>query len=189
MFFYDLCNRRVIMAMNFEELDDITRHSMLAEFEAEESSGNPYRGNTLSPVGLVEFSGLMRRAILSGNEQTLTASLLDLAYWNHVDRRGYRINIQQAAERLGLTEFNTWYVRGFAKRLIDEGVTHCQVYRAAMPKGEESAECRAHEGQIYFVVDIYGGHRARYWPGQGNRSALSIPLGPNCHHTIRRVSN
>ena len=173
--------------MNFEELNEVTRRFMLSEFEVEQSGGNPYCGSTLSEIGLVEFPGLMRRAIASGNEQTLINSLLDSAYWKPVDRRGYRIGVTPNAKRLGLSEFNTWYVRGLAKRLMDEGVIHCQVYRAAMPEGQESPECGIHEGQIYIVQDIYRGHRARYWPVQGNRSALSIPVGPNCHHTIRRV--
>ncbi len=174
--------------MKFEELDDVTRQYMLREFEAEESSGNPYRGKNLSAVGRVEFGGLIRQAIRSGDEQTLIASLLNSSYWNPTDRRGYRINQQNEAERLGLTEFNTWYVRGLAKRLMDEGVAECQVYRAGIPKwGAPSEECMAHEGQIYSVEVVYFGHRARYWPEPGNRAALSIPLGPNCHHTIRRV--
>lgn len=181
------------MAMNFEELDDVTRGYMLAEFEAEESTGNPYRGKGLSAAGLGVFPSLMREAIKNGNEQTLIAALSNPAYWNPTEiyvrngvERERNVNIRQAAERLGLTEFNTWYVRGFAKRLTNESVTHCQVYRAAMPKWEP-AECSQHEGRIFPVAHIYHGHRATYWPEPGNPAAMSIPSGPNCHHTIRRV--
>ena len=123
------------MAMDFEELDDLTRQVMLLEFEAEELSGNPYRGKSLSAIGRVEFSGLMRRAIRTGNELTLIDSLVNPSYWNPTEpyvRQGIErqrsINVQQAAERLGLTEFNTWYVRGLARRLMDEKVTTCQIY-------------------------------------------------------------
>jgi hypothetical protein len=93
--------------------------------------------------------------------------------------------MQAAAERLAVTEFNTWYVRGLAKRLLDEGVTQCQVYRAALPKWEP-ADCTKHEGQAYPVKDVYDGHRAKYWPEPRNPNAFSIPAGPSCHHTIRR---
>ena len=175
------------MFMHFEELDELTRQYMLLEFEDEESN-NPYRSRKLSSSGLAEFPGLMRRAIKSGNEQTLTDSLLVSSYWNLIDRRGHKINLQESATSLGLTEFNTWYVHGLTKKLMDEGVTHCQVYRAAMPKWEESAECAIHNGKKFSVIDIYRGHRARYWPTPGNRSTLSIPIGPNCHHSIKRVS-
>ena len=182
------------MGMKFEELDDATRHYMLDEFDKEEADGNPYRGRGLTPVGCTEFSSLMRQAIRSGNEEALIASLLNPSYWypNEIYIRGgikreRQVNVQQAAERLGLTEFNTWYVRGLAKKLMDESVLHCQAYRAAEPRWEPN-ECSEHEGQIFFVEEIYRGHRARYWPEPGSPSALAIPFGPGCHHTIRRVS-
>lgn len=181
------------MAMNFEELDETTRHYMLTEFEAEEASDNPYRSTILSAIGIVEFPGLIRQALRSGDEQTLISSLSDVSFWNRTNthvRRGnasqHRINIPDAARRLGLTEFNTWYVRGLAKRLIVEEVTFCQIYRAAPALIEESSECKLHENKVFPVETIYFGHCARYWPKPANPTALSVPLGPNCHHTIRR---
>ena len=167
---------------------------MLAEFEAEEASGKPYRSKALSDAGRAAFSKLMREAIIRGNEQTFITSLLDPNYWKSTETyargggiRTRTINVKQAAERLGITEFNIWYAHGFAKRLMDEGVTHCQVYRAANPKWEPS-ECSKHEGRVYLVKEIYDGHRARYWPEPGRSDILSIPFGPGCHHTIRRVA-
>ena len=180
------------MAMNFEELDGITRRYMSQEFEIEIANENPYFGRNLSPEGRAAFPDLMREAIDTGNEETLAVALNWRKLWNEVgtyERSGVvrerRINVRQASERLALTEFNTWYVRGFAKRLIDEGVTHCQAYRAAQPK-REPADCAAHEGQIFAVQQVYDGHRARYWP-IANPIAVSIPFGPSCHHTIRRA--
>jgi hypothetical protein len=182
------------MGMMFEELGDATRHYMLNEFDKEEAEGNPYRGKGLTLVGCIEFSGLMRQAIRSGNEETLIASLLNSSYWYPKEsyvrsgiQRERLVNIQQVAERLGLTEFNTWYVRGLAKKLMDESVLYCQVYRASEPQWEPN-ECSEHEGQNFLVEEIYRGHRARYWPEPGNPSAIAIPFGPGCHHTIRRVS-
>jgi len=40
------------MTMNFNELNGTTREWMLRRFEAEESSGNPYRSEALSEAGL-----------------------------------------------------------------------------------------------------------------------------------------
>lgn len=181
--------------MNFEELDGITRDRMLAEFEIEEASGNPYRGERLSTAGRAAFSNLMREALRNGNEQSLLIALNNAAYWNLTEQyvrngiaRTRNINMQQAAEQLSLSEFNTWYVRGLAKRLLDEGELQCQAYRGAQPKWEP-ATCAAHEGQIFPVVDVYNGHRSAYWPKPGNRDAFSIPFNPSCHHTIRRVRN
>lgn len=175
------------MAMNFEELDSSTRRYMLVEFEIEQSSGNPYISKTLSEEGLAAFPDFMRHAIISGNEETLAASLADLSLWKPTDSRGHRVNILQSAERLAITEFNTWYVRGLAKRLMDEGVAHCQAYRATSARAESSS-CSRHENQVFSVKELYDGHRARYWPAPGNPKAVSIPAGPSCHHTIRRIT-
>ena len=47
-------------------------------------------------------------------------------------------------------------------------------------------ECTGLEGKIVQVKKIYDGHRAKYHPYE-NISAFSIPSGPYCHHTIRRI--
>ena len=165
---------------DFEELDDTTRQYMLSEFRVEESSGNPYRSDLLTQSGLEAFPGLMEEAIRSGNEEPLARALSTPAYWHPFQirfRRGkpYQAKVDpvKAAERLAFTEFNTWYVRGLAKRLLEEGIGECQVYRAA-PARQPRSECRQHKGAIYDVQLVYDGHRARYWPPPGNREALSI---------------
>ena len=152
--------------MNFEELNPTTRQCMLDEFEQEEVGGNPYRGRLLSPEGNTVFANLMRQAILSGNEQTLIRSLANSQYWQpfeNYSKGARRVNVHQQAERLGLSEFNTWYVRGFSKRLLQESVTHCEVYRAGEPKGARET-CSFYEGQVFLVEEVYQGHRAQYWP-------------------------
>lgn len=175
------------MAMHFEELDDRTRKLMLEEFEIEQRSSNPYFSPLLTKIGRREFVSLMRKAIRSGDEQQLVSSLARATYWDDTNRRGSVVNVRHAAEQLAVSEFNTWYVRGLAKRLLDEGVTECQVYRAEDPRAERG-ECRQYEGRILPVEDVYGGHRARYWPEPGDPHALSVPFHPGCHHTIRRVA-
>lgn len=103
------------MAMRFEELDQHTRGFMLREFEAEESSGTPYRGKTLSEEGRRAFPLVMRHVIRSGNEMDLARALLRADYWQGMESyarggvRGQRaINHSQAATRLATSEFNTW---------------------------------------------------------------------------------
>ncbi len=174
------------MAMNFKELDTPTREHMLAAFEAEEAGG-PYRSQVLSAAGLAAFPELMRDAIQSGDESTLGAALARDDFWEERDGGGRTVNVRQSAERLALTEFNTWYVAGLARRLQSEGETECQVYRAANPKWEH-ASCSTHEGQRYPLADVTAGHRAGYWPPPGDPGAFSIPAGPGCHHTIRRIT-
>lgn len=177
--------------MLYYELDDMTRKYMLDAYVAEQSSPNPYRSKILSPHGHQVFATAMQSAITQGTEVSLASQLLDPALWlereaDRIDgRRGNRITPKVAAERLALSEFNTWYVAGFSRRLQAEGEMHCQVYRAAEPKWSP-ADCEQHEGMTYFVADIITGHRARYWPIE-QLEAFSIPGSPGCHHSIRRV--
>jgi hypothetical protein len=182
--------------MDFEELDETTRRYMLAGFEAEESGGSPYRSDRLSSRGLAAFPDMMRTAILAGNERTLIESLSGRGLWRELEMysgRGggpsfRRYSIPDAIEALALTEFNTWYVRGLAKRLMDEGQTHCQVYRANSARLDRGS-CTVYEDKVVSLEEIHAGHRARYWPKPGNPSAFSIPAHPLCFHTIRRLPN
>jgi hypothetical protein len=164
---------------------------MLAAYIVEQSSPNPYRSKILTPHGHQVFASAMRSAIAQGTEVSLVSQLLDPALWierepDRIDgRRGSKITPEKAAERLALSEFNTWYVAGLSRRLQAEGETHCQIYRAAEPKWKP-ADCEQHEGMTYAVVDIISGHRLKYWPTEQNE-AFSIPSSPGCHHSIRRV--
>ncbi len=181
------------MGMFFEELNSQAREYMLREFMTEQESDKPYRSPILTATGLAVFPEVMAQAINLGNEQTLTTALANPAYWSSTETynlkgvlRDRKINYRQAAERLCLTEFNVWYVRGLARLLLNAGISTCEIYRASEPKWAP-AECSGHEGQIASVQEVYNGHRARYWPTPGNPAAFSIPFGPGCHHSIRRV--
>lgn len=181
--------------MNFEELDGATRERMAERFNVEEGTGQPYRSRTLSPAGLAAYPELMLAAIAdpNGSEISLAASLAIPDYWNPMETwvrdgvvRERKVNVGQASERLALTEFNTWYVAGLAHRLVGDGQTECEIYRAAEPKFEH-ASCTTHEGQTVPLTEIIDGHRVGYWPEPGDPKHLSIPAGPGCHHTIRRL--
>ena len=178
---------------NFEELDEETRKWMLVEFLNEENSGNPYRSPRLSPLGLDIFPKEMEKAIKMGDEESLKNALLNPDYWKPKEpyTRGgeeywRKINHEKAAEFLAYSDFNTWYIKGFSRRLMEDGEEYCQVYRAGFSE-EPRGECLVHEDQIYKVEDIYNGHRIRYWPKPGKKGVLSIPVGTNCHHSIKRV--
>lgn len=175
------------MGMAFEELDEITRRFMLEEFQREEDD-HPYRGKLLSVAGSAAWPKLMTEVIQHGNDDTLMDALDVAAYWTSVDAGGSTVNRGQRAESLAVSEFNTWYVRGLAARLMSEGIDECQVYRAGLPRGTASRECSRHENLIYPVKVLYDGHRARYWPEPGDKSIFAIPYHSGCHHSIRRVS-
>jgi hypothetical protein len=174
------------MAMAFEELDQTTRGFMLREFDREQASANPFESSVLTAQGRVTFRAAIREAIEHHDEEWLEQQLLDPANWAETQGGGAVVNPAHAAARLSLTEFNTWYTTGFAARLLAEGVVECQTYRAELPDIALSASCTAHEGAIFPVQDVYDGHRAKYWP-TFDKDAFSIPFGPSCHHTIRRI--
>ena len=180
--------------MKFEELDEVTRKWMLIEFNKEENSGKPYRSPRLNTHGKTEFSNIMQHAIKEGNIESLTIQLSDSGLWEQTElaTRGTttyekRIDPASSAKLLAHTEFTTWYTTGFARRLIEEDIKSCEIYRAETAKIPR-CECSKYEGQSVNVKDIYEGHRAKYHP-KSNPKAFSIPSGPYCHHTIRRIKN
>ena len=175
------------MALRFEELTSLTRQYMCAAFEEEEKAGDPYRSSVLSRAGREAFPEIMRRSLELHDDVWLGNELNRAEYWNEHDARGAAVPVAASSERLAACEFNTWYVRGVCRLLLDEGETQCQVYRAAGAKLTRGS-CTTHEEQICSLSEILAGHRIRYWPHGGDVRALSIPASPNCHHSVRRLS-
>lgn len=179
-----------LRAFLFEELDEVTRRWMLAEFRLEQSRRDlpPYRPRRISPAGMRVFADVMESALAGGDETDLAAALSAPELWRVPDGgtgdEAARI-ARQYAERFAFTEFNTWYVRGLSRRLLEEGVPLCEVYRAA-PSYRPRGECGSLEGRRLAVAEVYAAHRARYHP-VADPEAVSIPFGPNCRHSIRRV--
>lgn len=181
-------------SMKFEELDSETRKWMLFEFEAEEN-GKPYRPRSLNDTGLGKFAEIMRRAIRTGSIQSLEDDL-SVGYLKSTEERtrnGKTYTVRtpaNAAHRLAHTEFTTWYTRGFSRRLIEEGVEVCEVYRAEAATQPRCA-CSQLEGAVVSVKAVYYGHRSYHYNVRDTSDydgpLISIPGGPLCHHTIRRV--
>ena len=181
-----------MIMMKFEQLDSKTREYMIAEFVKEQESQNPYISTELNELGRSEFVKIMKNNINTGNEISLKEELSDKSFWKESGIRNragkeytYRINPVNSAERLALTEFNTWYVKGLATRLLDEGESKCSIYRADTAV-EPRCECTKWEDMQFDLKTIIEGHRKRYHGSNIDKSAMSIPSGPNCHHTIRK---
>jgi hypothetical protein len=99
----------------------------------------------------------------------------------------YFLSGENRAKVFALTDFNTWYVRAICVLLMEEGIEECEIYRAEKAY-EPRGECLGLEGRRLSVREVYAGHRARYYPEETkNPLALSVPIGPNCHHSIRRI--
>lgn len=140
------------------------------------------------------FVALMKRALQEGDEHTLMLDLMVPEWWDEYSVRPgkrrlvqYRDPYDVQAKRFAITDFNTWYVRGVSRRLLDEGQATCQLFRAGAAY-EPRPGCRRLEGAALATADVYAGHRIRYHHPRPDRTALSAPFGPNCHHSIRRLS-
>lgn len=151
-------------------------------------------GKQLNDDGWRAFAAAMPVALAERDDEWLRGQMSDLAYWDtHLTRQtknGVKLvdyNKDDAIRKLCFGEFNIAYIRGLATALLREGETHCVVYRADAAY-EPRGECSAWEGQQFLLQDVIDGHRVRYWPPDGlDRRAFSIPAGPNCHHSIKRV--
>ena len=175
--------------MKFEDLDDETRKWMLVEFEAEENN-EPYRPTRLNDVGLRKFAEIMRRAIQTGDIQSMEAEISSdyLQSSELRTRNGKTFSAKvpdDAAHVIAHGEFTTWYTRGLARRLIEEGAKTCEIYRAETAS-DPRCDCSRLEGETVLVKRVYDGHRSLYYYTAPPKS-IPIPNGPNCHHTIRRV--
>ena len=71
--------------------------------------------------------------------------------------RERRINPNSAAKLLAHTEFTTWYTKGFARRLMEENIDLCKIYRAEIAQNPR-CECTKLEEKIIQVKKIYDGH-------------------------------
>lgn len=178
--------------MNFEELDSSTRSIMLSEFNTEWSQPSHYIPDGFNSVGLEAYPNIMRKAIQSGTIESLASDLSVPKYWNPTRtylRKGtpviQQINPDSESKRLAHSEFTTIYTKAIAEKLMGEGETDCQVYRADKAN-QPKCECTKLEDTTILVGKIYEGIRKKYFPKK-DPTAFSIPSAPFCHHTIRRV--
>lgn len=178
--------------MDYDELDETTRKWMLEEFNNEQSQKEHFQSKLLNQRGLEAFPDVMRKAIQSGNIESLAKDLSNFSFWNPSKPRKTKngiiqisINPETEAKMLAHSEFNTMYTRGFARRLKEEGEENCEIYRADRAN-QQNCECTKLEGTTQPVQKLYDGHRAKYFP-KDNFGAFSIPSVVYCHHTIRRI--
>src|SRR6476659_11474954 len=117
------------MALHFENLDDRTRKLMLDEMEYDIEHDQLHISPFLSGQGERDYTNLLREALQSGNDETLAQSLrVHRRILKTLPRRnpkgGYSIaaTAENAAEVLAESEFNRYYIRGLARRAIEDGV-------------------------------------------------------------------
>jgi hypothetical protein len=162
---------------------------------AERADRGECYGKALTELGWQSYGDAMPEALAEYDDEWLYRRMDRSEYWvpslpRRLPRgRGWttrRVNRQEALRQLCYGEFNVAYIRGLAHALQDRGDTHAVVYRAG-EAAEPRAECSAWEGEHVPLGQVIAGHRARYWPPPGDRTAWSLPTGVNCHHSIHAV--
>lgn len=174
----------------FEELDEITRDFMLMEFEVSGWVQSSPTCRSLSPLGRDALPLFLHAAIGSADETALIRAISHGRYWNDGIQAGDDVvslvplfDYLRASVRLATHEFNAWYVRGLAARLLSEGETKCEVYVAAAVPCREGA-CSFRDREIMAVARVRRGCPQLIWRG---RPAVPIPFSEGCYHSIRRV--
>jgi hypothetical protein len=188
------------MGLKYHHLDDPdVRTEMTARWEQEradlalEPDGRDCYGRRLTDAGWDHLGVVMPEALRERDDEWLCEEMSNPAFWRATETQWRRngpvvvnYNKRSALHQLCLGEFNVAYIRGLSYVLLSRGETHAVVYRAGEAL-EPRGECTAWEGTQVRLLDVLDGHRARYWPLPGDRTAWSLPTGVGCHHSIHAV--
>jgi hypothetical protein len=143
----------------------------------------------LSGQGQRDYPDLLREAIESGNDETLAESLrMHRRILRTLPRRlpktgGYSIAAtpENAAEVLAESEFNRYYIRGLARRAIEDGISELVIYRAKPvrnPRPDSEARVETALSPEELLEDL------RAHPGD-EPPTLGVPSGPNSGLSVR----
>jgi len=176
------------MALYLENLDDRTRQLMLNELEYDIAHNQLHISPYLSGQGQRDYLHLIREAIQSGTDQTLAENLKLHRRINRTQPRrqpkgGFSIAAtpENAAEVLAESEFNRYYIRGLARRAIEDGIPELVIYRAK-PAKNPRPESEARVETTISPQDLLDDLRAH--PGD-EPPALGVPSGPNSGLSVR----
>lgn len=176
----------------FEELDNETRAYMLRFVEEQMAKGPLWPSERFTERGRADYPEKLKEAVSSGNEIAL-ANLLDNAeYWETHELDGRTGRMKKVPynrhEQFAISEFNTYYVQGLANKLLEAGITKCEIYRADEPK-RYGPPCPLidYEGIPIEIKMVIAGYRRYEWPQPVNPQGIRVPAHTNCHHSIKRV--
>ena len=180
-------NEGMVMALQLDNLDELTRTLMVEELEIDVANGHLYLSPRLNQRGHVEYQQLLRTAFLVGDDQSLANEIRSRGLLNASEQRrkpsgGFSmVKVPVSApETLAEGEFNRFYVRALCRRVIDDGVGALEVYRAktvATPRSESQAMI----GQRIDASALL--HDLRTNPSVD--TSLGLPSGPNSGLSVR----
>lgn len=175
------------MSLYYANLDERTRQLMLEEVEYDVARNQLHISPFLSGQGQHDYANLLREAIQHGNDETLAESLrshrrLERALPRRQPKGGYGIAAapSNAADILAESEFNRFYIRGLARRAIEEGIPEVVIYRAKpvqSPRPESEALIESTLSPEALLEDL------RSHPDEP--PALGVPSGPNSGLSVR----
>lgn len=177
------------MALYFENLDDRTRGLMLDEMEYDVANNQLHISPFLSGQGQRDYANLLRDAIQNGNDETLAQNLQEHRRIVRTQPRrqpkagGYSMAAtpENAAEVLAEGEFNRYYIRGLARRAIEDGIPELVIYRAKPvnnPRPESESRVETTISPQELLEDL------RSHPGD-EPPTLGVPSGPNSGLSVR----
>ena len=174
------------MPLQYENLDPATRRHALAELDEDLATGNFHVSDRVRPTAIQEYQRLFRDAIRYYDDLWLEERASDLLvdFENRRTAAGGQTTAklpQMAARMLAEADFNRYYMRGVARRAVEEGRSVVEVYRArlSLDPRPESAELEGRRIPAQEVLDqLRGSGGSEKW----------IPIGrPNSGLSVRLV--
>ncbi|WP_125461717.1 MULTISPECIES: hypothetical protein [Rhodomicrobium] len=133
------------MGIRYENLDDITRASMVLEIQNDIEQGTLYLSNYLTDIGKADWPNLLKEAAQLHDDDWLAQHLrLDGRLLRQVQRRKPKGGFTMADvpvtanTTMAEGEFNRFYIRAICVRAIEAGHDNVLIYR-----GRHSADPRS----------------------------------------------
>ena len=173
------------MGLNLENLDEV-RDLMLEEFEMDLKAGKLYFSDRLREDCKETYIKLLKEAIKTGNDESLAKDILrhNCLKREVVKKTKSRKTIvakvpENAHETLAEGEFNRYYIRGFCRKALSEGL-QVEVYRAKQVKNPR-VKSQALIGKILDPEELLNDLRVNI----GVNTASGVPGGPNSGLSVR----
>ena len=176
------------MTLFYYNLDDRTRQFMLEELDYDIANNQLHISPFLSGQGQRDYPNLLREAMRSGTDETLTQSLRAHRRISRAlprrnkEKGGYQLASvpENAPEIVAEGEFNRFYIRALARRAIEDGIPELVIYRAkkvAQPRVESEALVETTLSPEALLEDLR--------THSDQTPALGVPSGPNSGISVR----
>jgi len=168
------------VTLNLVDLNERVRQFMVDELNLDLEAGTLYRSERLTEDGWDKYHGLLRDAVVEGNDESLAQCLRSgkcMVAMEMTTRRGKLVATRvpvNACQTLAEGEFNRFYLRGLCRCATEDGIDHLIIYRAKQVRQPRPDSFRL----LGKAIDAHALlERARADPRVD--LALGLPHGPN----------